>query len=540
LVLAFKLSTSLALLLFFIFYLCFSPSVAKGESVTNGEYVFGSINPRPNCNFEIQNSTGIEYCYTKVETRKVDTETGDPGEFVNKSTVKTTPHKTIHFDSTHGYKISKTKIKSDSIPRDKYHNIAEPSFASNGKIVFYTANHFAARSTDTKNWQYVNPSFDFRALNGVDIFGQSIGTIDLFWADQRALYDTKHKIFIWVRQGIESFEGGSHHTNIDRLAISKDALKWTVYDFRPDDIFWQLGITNAVFDYPQIVINDKYLYFTSSIGVFAASETYGSIIRFSLRELADNTNASFVAKLDREVSSITPVDGSKNPVYLGTHLRNDTSKMKIYSWNDNSNSTKEKIVRISAWNDIHNRKYCTATSDLWWCEAHTSSKIRSSWLYKNTINFLWNAIVTYDGGRKWLPYVDSATFRFDKNMAYERKYHLADRSKAWVFGAATPDSKNRLGMIAFYETNSTHPEFNLAFGKFNHASHKWDVVKLASSTSHMPVLDNNNRTDYTWGDFITIRKHVGPSKDNYSWDAAGYTLSGKMYYNVNPYYIKIK
>jgi len=540
LVVGFKLSTSLALLLFFIFYLFFSPSVAKGESVTNGEYVSGSINPRPNCNFETQNSTGIEYCYTNVETRKVDTETGDPGEFVNKSTVKTTPHKTIDFDSTHGYKILKTKIKSDSIPLDKFHNVAEPSFASNGKIIFYTGNHFAARSTDTKNWKYVNPSFDFRALNGVDIFGQPIGTIDLFWADQRAIYDTKHKIFIWVRQGIESFEGGSLHTNIDRLAISKDALKWTVYDLRPSDIFWQLGITNAVFDYPQIVINDKYLYFTSSIGVFAASETYGSIIRFSLGDLAENTNARYVAKLDREVNSITPVDGSKNPVYFGTHLRNDTSKMKVYSWNDNSNSTKQKIVRISAWNDIHNKEYCTETSDLWWCKAHTSSKIRSSWIYKNTINFLWNAVTTYDRGRTWVPYVDSATFRLDKNMAYERKYYLADRSKGWVFGAATPDSKNRLGMIAFYETNSTHPAFNLAFGKFNHDSHKWEVVRLASSTSHLPVLDNNNRTDYTWGDFITIRKHVGPSKENYSWDAAGYTLTGKMYYNVNPYFIRIK
>ena len=64
-------------------------------------------------------------------------------------------------------------------------------------------------------------------------------------------------------------------------------------------------------------------------------------------------------------------------------------------------------------------------------------------------------------------------------MAYERKYYLADRSKGWVFGAATPDSKNRLGMIAFYDTNSTHPAFNLAFGTFNHSSHKWDVIRLS-------------------------------------------------------------
>jgi hypothetical protein len=530
-VLDFKFGIALTFLLFLTFYLIFTPSVAKGE------YVSGIVKPRPNCNFEIQNSTGIDNCYTLSKTREVDTRSEDT--FVNKSTTKIPLQETINMKSTHEYKILKSKVKSDSIPLDKYHNVAEPSFGSNGKIIFYTANHFAARSADARNWQYVNPSFDFRAKNGVDLLGHPIGKIDLFWADQRAIYDTKHKIFIWVRQGIEIVEG-TLHTNIDRLAISKDALKWTVYDLRPRDIFWMFGIVDAVFDYPEIVINDKYLYFTSSIGVFDTSETYGSIIRFSLNDLGNNTNAKYDAKLDKDVNSITPVDGSKNPIYFGTHLRNDTSKMKIYSWKDNSNSTKEKIVRISAWNDIHNKKYCTETSDLWWCKAHTSSKIRSSWLYKNTINFLWNAVTTYDGGRKWIPYVDGATFRLDKNMAYERKYYLADRSKGWVFGAATPDSKNRLGMIAFYETNSTHPAFKLAFGIFNHASHKWNVVRLASSTSHMPVLDNNNRTDYTWGDFITIRKHVGASKDNYSWDAAGYRLTGKMYYDVMPYYILIK
>ena len=193
----------------------------------------------------------------------------------------------------------------------------------------------------------MDPSFDFQAANGFDVHGTPIGKIDLFWADQRVIYDTNHKIFIWIRQGYEIVEGTTH-TNIDRLAISKDAIKWTVYDLRPDHIFSHLGIREALFDYPEIVINNKYLYFTSSIIAFETqntSKTYGSIIRFSLNDLGNETNAKYDAKLDRGVTSITPVDGSNNPVYFGTHLGNDTSKMKIYSWNDNSDSTKEKIVQ---------------------------------------------------------------------------------------------------------------------------------------------------------------------------------------------------
>jgi hypothetical protein len=534
-----KFSTVLTFVFSLIFFLFFTPSLAKGNSVATEEYISGTV-PHV-CNFKIQNSTGLDDCYSSTKTRLVNK--SSPDEFVNKSTIKTPPQETINMNPNHKYKILKSTVKSESIPLHKYDNVAEPSFGSNGKIIFYTANHFAARSIDGKKWQYVNSSFDFLAENGIDDTGHSTGKkVDLFWADQRAIYDTKHKIFIWLRQGNETIEEdiGVRQTNIDRLAISKDARNWTVYDFRPSDIFW-VSLSEALFDYPEIVINGKYLYFTSSIIDIDTSETYGSIIRFSLNDLGNNTNARYDAMLDREVKSITPVDGSKNPVYFGTHLRNDTSKMKIYSWNDNSNTTNEKIVRISAWNDIHNKEFCTESSNLWWCKAHTSSKIRSSWLYKNTIDFVWNAVTTYDGGRKWIPYVDGATFKIDKNMAYERKFYLADRSKGWVFGAATPDSKNRLGIVAFYVTNNnTHPVFNFGFGKYNHNSHKWDIVRVASSITHMPVLNETNGIDYTWGDFITIRKHIGTHKDNYSWDATGYVLTGKRYYDVVPYYIRIK
>ena len=164
----------------------------------------------------------------------------NPDTFANKSTIKVSLNETTNFDSSLEYKILKSKVKSDQIPLIKYYNVAEPSFGSDGNIIFYTANHFAARSIQAKNWQYVNPSFDFRG-NEYDIFGHPTGKIiDLFWADQRVIYDTNHKIFIWIRQGQIIKEGQSLHTNIDRLAVSKDALKWTAYDLRPRDIFGNL------------------------------------------------------------------------------------------------------------------------------------------------------------------------------------------------------------------------------------------------------------------------------------------------------------
>lgn len=518
-------------ILCFLLFIFFNPSDSKGEYFSHAK--------RPDCSFKIENSTSIDKCYIN-KVYKLDL--SNPNIFTNKTVVKVTLNDSINFNNLNEYKIAKSLVRSESIPIKKYSNVGEPSFASNGSVIFYAGNHYAARSTDNKNWQYVNPSFDFRG-DEVDLHEQPTGKIvDLFWADQRVIYDKNHQIFIWIRQSEIFREGQSLVTNIDRMAVSKDTINWTVYDLRPRDIFKDFGIRDAAFDYPEVTVNDKYLYFTSSVADFFTGKTYGSVIRFSLNDLGNQTTVNFDAKLDKEVIAITPVDGTTNPVYLGTHLPNDTSKMKIYSWADNSNFTHEKIVNIDPWNDIHNSEYCNSESKLWWCKAHTSSKIRNAWLFNNTINFLWNAVITHNNGKTWQPFIDVATFDLNNNMTYARKYYLTDESIPWVFGASIPDNNDRLGLIAYYITNNnTNPYLNLAFGVFNHTSNKWDLEEVLWSNLHLPVIDKNNKLNYDWGDFLTIRKHVPSSNNNnYSWDAGGYVLIGEHYYDIAPYFIKIK
>lgn len=525
-------------ILCFLFFIFFNPNDSKGASDSKGEYY--SHAKRPDCSFKIENSNAIDKCYIN-KVYKLDP--SNPNIYTNKTVVKVALNNSINFNNLNEYKISKSLVRSESIPMKNYSNVGEPSFASNGTIIFYAGNHYAARSTDGKNWHYVNPSFDFRG-DEVDLHEQPTGKIiDLFWADQRVVYDENHQIFIWIRQGEIIREGQSLVTDIDRIAVSKDTINWTVYDLRPRDIFKDFGIRDAAFDYPEVIVNDKYLYFTSSVADFFTGKTYGAIIRFSLNDLGNHTTVNFDAKLDREVISITPVDGTSNPVYLGTHLPNDTSKMKIYSWTDNSNFTHEKIVNINPWNDIHNAEYCNTESKLWWCQAHTSSKIRNAWLFNNTISFLWNAVITYDNGKTWQPFIDAATFDLNNNMTYTRKYYLSNDSIPWVFGAATPDDNNRLGLIAYYITNNnTNPYLNLAFGVFNHTNNKWDLDEVIWSNLHLPVIDKNNKANYDWGDFLTIRKHVpsSSSNNNYSWDAGGYALIGEHYFDIAPYFFKIR
>jgi hypothetical protein len=157
---------------------------------------------------------------------------------------------------------------------------------------------------------------------------------------------------------------------------------------------------------------------------------------------------------------------------------------------------------------------------------------------------MWNAVTTYDNGVTWKPYIEVATFDIKPNMTHERKYHIADNFKPWIFGSAVPNAKGELGVIAYYYTSNnsnpnTNPYLNIAFGKFNNSSNKWEMISLVNSSSTLPVDDENMRDDYNFGDFLTIRKHPS-DKLGYLWDMGGYVIVGKNYYDIEPYFIMIK
>ncbi|HJR83750.1 MAG TPA: hypothetical protein VJ772_00120 [Nitrososphaeraceae archaeon] len=498
----------------------------------------------------------ISTTYTPNET-SIMTQSPHPPEFVsNLTSVRSELPTTVNFSGSQ-YTIWKSEVEPLSMPREKFDNIAEPSIASNSTHVFYTGNYFAAKSKIGDEWKYVDPTFDFRGFysqrgnvsNGnVTVSNQT--DVNLFLADQRTIFDPERNMFLWLRLGEPYLEGKV--TNILRLAVSNDTMKWTVFDFVPIDIFRAPDIIESTFDYPQVILTNDFAYITSSLVIGDNCEReYGTILRISLNDLSNSLNRlsklTYTAVLDRNVTGIAPIDGSYNDTaYFGAHLKN-TSNMKIIKWEEDSNAITNQTVSIAPWNNIRNSDYCgtdPSDSDLWWCKAHTSSRIRSAWLYNDSLNFMWNAITTYDNGATWKPYIDVATFNINNNMSYDRKYHIADASKQWIFGSAIPSFRGDLGVIAYYVTsNNTDPDinpyFNLAFGQFNHSSSRWDMIPLINSTHSIPVKDEKNNDDHNFGDFITIRQHP-PHKNSYLWDIGGYVIVGNNYYDVAPYFIMVK
>lgn len=163
---------------------------------------------------------------------------------------------------------------------------------------------------------------------------------------------------------------------------------------------------------------------------------------------------------------------------------------------------------------------------------------------QNSINFQWNALVSHDGGSSWVPYIDSATFHVNDSMRYERKYHLADQSTPWMFGAVSPDEQGFLGVGAFYvdtrySDSLSSPYINYAFGVFNNTEDKWEMMPILNSSAPLPVRDEEGDPDYNIGDFLTTKVHVG-GNNTYSWDAGGYVIVGPNYNNTEPYYLMIK
>jgi len=159
------------------------------------------------CKFEYNNYTNINLCF-KGNIERLDeciTLPSSSNLGINKYPLAST----VNFDNLN-LTVSKSKVRPLPMPNERYDNVAEPSFASNGTYVFYTANHFAAKSPigyTTKgdkgsNWNHIDPSFDFKGVlqqgntTSNNATSGNATQVNIFEADQRALYDPYHSMYI--------------------------------------------------------------------------------------------------------------------------------------------------------------------------------------------------------------------------------------------------------------------------------------------------------------------------------------------------------
>jgi hypothetical protein len=108
--------------------------------------------------------------------------------------------------------------------------VHEPSVASIGSIIFFTANWYAARSTDGgSSFTYVNPRTTFNSPPHPN---------DAFCCDQIVQSDTAHNMIMWALLYDQSdssgnFTGPGAVRITSAIGAAVAANNWNVYDFDP-------------------------------------------------------------------------------------------------------------------------------------------------------------------------------------------------------------------------------------------------------------------------------------------------------------------
>jgi hypothetical protein len=161
----------------------------------------------------------------------------------------------------------------------------------------------------------------------------------------------------------------------------------------------------------------------------------------------------------------------------------------------------------------------------------------------NSINLLWSSLATLDDGKTWIPYIEAATCNMNEKISEvdcKRGPYVAENRNPWMYGSASPNGNGQIGIIALYGDNIKIP-ITLAFGTYNNAKNKWEMMSLVSSTARLPVTNEKGLEEYNIGDFLTIRQHIGNQPHGKTWwDAAGYIINGTSSTDVQPYFFILK
>jgi hypothetical protein len=432
------------------------------------------------------------------------------------------------------------------IPRNNTCIKNEPTVASNSSFIFYTGNHFASRSLDGgQQWNFIDPNVGFPVC-----------------CDQRVIYDPNHKLYVWYIQGEDEDKRDDDKSNYVRLAISTNLSNWTLYDFKAKNID-DRKFQNIRMDYPHLVTDDNYLYFTTNIfNMNPDNETKLSkgslILRFDLAELSHFNGSKPVYFHDEEARTITPVKGAKSEMYFATFpeinsttgIPDDKKVIRIYQTNQSS-IVKVQDIEVHGFKKLnrHGSDCNNATKKDWWCGA-IDSRIMTGWLDNDRIGLLWHAnkVVDTNNTKINVPYIDGVILDLKNKMKEIERPYISNSNYALAFPDVAFNGNSELGVVAFYGNKST--PVNLAFGVYSDPSASWKIMSLLNSTYILnePAFDpkfnkcfmDSQRGDPTlnqWGDYITINKYYG---NNSLWEIAGYIISGPDFRDGKPYYLLVK
>jgi hypothetical protein len=358
---------------------------------------------------------------------------------------------------------------------------AEPSVASGGGVVFYTANSFAAYSTDGGT--------TFTKLDPTTIFSNNVD--GGFCCDQIVQYVPSIDRFIWLMQFWRGSSGkGSNRQRIASASpadiISSKGTAWTYWDLTSE--FFGLSNTSWL-DYPDLAVGNNYLYMScDEVG------TGLEVARMSLSQI--QAGGTILVEF---------TDPTVGPSAYGGHLsqdtgdeifwvgQNSTSQMRIFSLKEGSSTYWWQDIGISSWSN-HGVSSTTPDGQDWLgkLSGFPGSAVIGSTRVGNQVWFAWSAGTDGNFGQ---PHVEIVTLNIDNNeppnISVNQQVQIWNNSYAFAYPAlATNACTGEVGLSLEYGGNGNYEDHVVGF---------WgDFVVYITTASNVGAG--------RFGDYVTIRQ----------------------------------
>lgn len=381
-------------------------------------------------------------------------------------------------------------------------DISEPAVGTNGPVVFYSANWYAALSKDLgQTFNFISPYTQFPSIDGG------------FCCDQDVMFHPSQDLFIWTLQYISTAT-----KNTIRIAVAtggtlltNGASGFCYYDFNPQ----QMGFASGLwFDYPRLSISENFVWYATN--VFNQSDVYQSTViwRMPLQNLSTCSSLTF-NYFSQAGSTMTTVENAQTTMFFARHL--STTQMRIFRWAEASGTIFWDDVTVTAWPNA--ARSCPGPDGLNWC-GRSDSRIMTGWLAQGVIGFMWNASQGTGGfGTFAYPYVHVARFNASTRALINEPI-LWSSGNAYIYPGIAVNSRGHLGGTVYYGGGSLYPTM---------ATFIWDDLTVAPPPwTLFGVVASDSGTSNRWGDYYRARRFGHPSS-NTTWVVGGqYRTSGSV------------
>jgi hypothetical protein len=399
--------------------------------------------------------------------------------------------------------VKKNSSLASIVPAGYASHVLEPSVANDGKYVFYTANWFAARSTNLgTSWVFTDPFAGFAAPNA-------------FCCDQETIHDPGRRMIIWLRQGSKVAASGENQI---KVGVSKDGgATFCTYTWSPTT--FNAAWTGQWFDYPHLAVSDNYLWFATNMFSSADAWTRTVMLKLNMDNLAACAGVGYGWYQSQASDgaaarfNFTPVQGATTTMYFGTH--NDTSSFRIYKWPESASSPSFVDRSIPAWTStFKGSATCTTTDGFNPC-ARTDHRVlsgfRAEWDTlpgEKVLGFSWN--VKQDATHA-KPYTNVVIFK-ERDRSYVSNPALWSSDTAYIYANFSPNARGHLGYTA--TKVSTYPSHIIGIDDdYNVAPAPWSITTVGTGVK--------GPSDNKWGDYSRTRP-LSPAALH--WAATGYFL----------------